>query len=251
MRKDIVLSSRLITAIRFAESNGLCVRPQICCFRVIGGNYLLQSQLTNMPDIKFNLENIVDEYECLAYPVVFWRGRLSVLAPTPEGGPHQFGGPLPNEAEIPTGAVLHLLLSIDTTQCSALEGIGITQLPLIFPFRHDGGRIRYHYDKNKVTVAEVTPSQPGDGWPYGDYPDVFSPVKLGSSSSFDLSRNDFEELLSQQLRDTSDEKVVVVIPPREDYGVSLWGEMGDAEMVQCVFVFDPATGEVTAENQCS
>ena len=205
-----------------------------------------------MPDIDFNLKNITDESERLACPVVFWRGRLSVFVRATVGdGHHQFGGSLPHGAEIPAGAILHSLFTVNISQCRALDGINITEPPLIFPFRHDGGRIKYHYREGRVTVDEVMPPESRYDWPYDDYPKVFSPVKFGSSCAFDMSRKEFEDLLSQRLRETSNDNVVVVIPPREDYGVSLWGEMGDAEMVQCVFVFDPATGEVTAENQCS
>lgn len=45
--------------------------------------------------------------------------------------------------------------------------------------------------------------------------------------------------------------VVVIVPPSDDYGVSLWGDAGDAERVQVIFEIDPADGTVSASNQCS
>ena len=205
-----------------------------------------------MADIEFNLEDIVDEHEDLAHPIVYWKGRLSVFVRSEEGkNAHRFGGELPSGASVPENATLHALLDIDTAQCATLEGLSQARLPLIFPFRHDGGRLVYHLKGSTVEVDELSPEEPDEDWPYEEFPDTLPLSMMGSSPAFEVDRDDVEELLWQGFYDVADDKVVIVIPPREDYGVSLWGEMGDAEMVQCVFVFDPATGKVTAENQCS
>ena len=205
-----------------------------------------------MSDIDFNLEDATDGYGGLVQPIVYWRGRLSVFVRPTEGEfPHRFGGNLPDGAAIPNGAILHALLCIDTAKCAALAGLPVSSLPLIYPFRHDGGRIVYHWSDNHLTVEEVSPNKPHDEWPYAGFPAILPPTTMGSSAAYDVDREEVEELLWQGFPDVSDEHVIIVIPPRDDYGVSLWGEMGDAEMVQCVFAFDPATGRVTAENQCT
>lgn len=165
--------------------------------------------------------------------------------------PHRFGGELPAGAVIPKGVILHALLHIDTTKCAALEGLVTSTLPLIYPFRYDGGRIVYHWNDKNLTIDELTPDEPDEEWPYEDFPDILPQSTMGSSAAFDVEREEFEELLWQGVPGVSDDKVIVVVPPREDYNVSLWGEYGDPEMVQCVFVFDPATGKVIAESQCS
>lgn len=229
---------------RYDPANGRAFRA-----RGLGS---LRRYLKKMPDIEFNLEDVTDEHDDLAHPIVYWRGRLSVFVRPDEGEyAHRFGGELPGGTKVPEQATLHALLDIDTTQCAALEGLSQSKLPLIFPFRHDGGRLVYHLKDNTVEFDELSPDEPDEDWPYEEFPDILPLSTMGSSAAFEVDREDVEELLWQGFHDVPDDKVVIVIPPREDYGVSLWGEMGDAEMVQCVFVFDPVTGKVTVENQCS
>lgn len=205
-----------------------------------------------MNDIDFKLEDVTNEDGDLVYPIVYWRGRLSVFARPGDGVfPHRFGGNLPSEAVIPQGVVLHALLWIDVAKCRALEGLPIPSLPLVYPFRHDGARLVCHWKEQRLTVDEVVPGKPQDDWPYEGYPDILPSVTMGSSAAFEVDREEMEELLCQGASEASDEEVIIVIPPSEDYGVSLWGEDGDAEMVQCVFVYDPKSGRIVAENQCS
>jgi len=205
-----------------------------------------------MSQIKFNLKDITDEHGDLAHPIVYWRGKLSAFVRSAKGEyPHRFGGNLPAKIIAPDEAVLHALLDIDTAQCAVLEGLKLSRLPLIFPFRHDGGQLVYSLSDNTITVDELTPDEPDEDWPYEEFPDILPLTAMESSVAYDVDREDVEELLWQGFSEISEDKVIIVIPPREDYGVSLWGEMGDAEMVQCVFVFDPISGKVTAENQCS
>ncbi|MEO0415294.1 MAG: hypothetical protein AAF226_10120 [Verrucomicrobiota bacterium] len=205
-----------------------------------------------MADTEFSLDEVTDEHDDLVRPIVYWQGQLSVFVRSNDvNSAHQFGGALPAEITLPKKASLHTLLNIDTTKCSALRGLKHARLPLIFPFCHDGGHLVYHLNNNVITVDQLSPELPDTNWPYENFPQSLPASGMSSSPAFEVEREDVEELLWQGFYGVPDEHVVIVIPPREDYGVSLWGEIGDAEMVQCVFIFDPVTGKITAENQCS
>src|SRR6516164_10672718 len=45
-----------------------------------------------------------------------------------------------------------------------------TEIPLIYGMCYDGCRLKYHYDGNKVTILEMSPTKSSEGWPYDDYP---------------------------------------------------------------------------------
>jgi hypothetical protein len=55
----------------------------------------------------------------------------------------------------------------------------------------------------------------------------------------------------QGLDDEAVDQLVVVVRPSAHFGVSLWGESGDAEEVEVVFCVAPETGRVSASNQCT
>ena len=191
---------------------------------------------------------LFDDFCCLAYPIIFWRNRACAFTVSP-GGPHRFGGPLPNGLAVPENAKLHSLLRIDVSKCEILSDLEIEELPLIFPFQHDGGQIGYKIGKNNgLELTRLEPSDASEDWPYEDYPRDLPLCHLECSVPFELGELSDDDLLNQW--EIPSEHVGVVIPPRSDYGVSLWGE-GDDEMVQCVFEFDPVTCEVKAANQAS
>ena len=205
-----------------------------------------------MDNIGFDIAELFDEHEALAHPIVIHDGSVIVLIRASHGGgSHIFGGSIPVEWSVPDDAMLHLLFTISTAKASILAEQSISEIPLVFPFRHDGGRIKYRLRGGNVIVEELDPVEPSDDWPYSGYPEQFPELEFGTSKPFDLERSEFEFLVDEDIKEISREHVVFVIPPRSDYNVSLWGEMGDAEMVQCVFIFDPASGLVTAENRCS
>ena len=202
--------------------------------------------------VDFDLKDIWDEYECLAFPILYYRDHLSVLVKSNgNDGPHVFGGELPMTSNCPDGAHLHLLMNIDTRNCPVFENEQLTNLPLLFPFRHNGGRMKYTCSADEILVNEIDPPTISANWPYSNYPDEFPRSTLNSSKPIKITPEELEELLPQGLSQSFENSAVVIIPPRADYGVSLWGEDGDAEMVQCVFVYQPDTGLVVAENQCT
>ena len=51
--------------------------------------------------------------------------------------------------------------------------------------------------------------------------------------------------------DEDPDKIIGVVPPSEAYGVSLWGDMGDAEGVLCIFEISIKSGKVKTYNICS
>ena len=73
------------------------------------------------------------------------------------------------------------------------------------------------------------------------------PVALSRPEQLTLEQ--VSELTWQGIDDATERAAVVVVPPSDAYGVSLWGE-GDAEEVQVVFRIETATGIVSVSNQC-
>jgi len=188
----------------------------------------------------------------LKHPAVYFQGRVCLFyRPNGFDCPHVFGGPLPGGLEVAPGASLHSVLTISRADCDVLEESDFESVPLIFPFQHDSGLIQYCISKSgNSEIDSLEPPESSDDWPYEGYPRTFPVQRMRSSQALPISKSDFEALLWQGFTYWSDQLAVAVIPPNASYGVSLWGEHGDAELVQCVFYIDVVTGEIKAENQC-
>lgn len=199
-----------------------------------------------------------DEQDDLVAPVAFHKGNLVVFS-IAQGveSPHHFGGRLPGVETTFRESVLHNLMTVDIRAARILpeeHGDAVpTNIPLIYAFRHDGCELEYSiHASGDVTVTNLSPQEPTLGWPYENYPKEFPQQSLLVSPPTPMSFEDFQSKCSmQELPDGADEAIVFVVPPSSEYDVSLWGEDGDAEMVQTICLVDPITWYTRAFNQCS
>jgi hypothetical protein len=64
-----------------------------------------------------------------------------------------------------------------------------------------------------------------------------------------ISRKMITRLTWQGLNDEAAEQLVVVVRPSNSFGISLWGDSGDAEEVEVIFCISLETGRVSVSNQ--
>ncbi len=196
-----------------------------------------------------------DCYE-LTCPILYYQGRLfefHVDRSAPESL-HSFGGAckLPIHG-MPDGQPdLHQLLVVDLGD--PLVGIKesrIGHLPLVYGFRYDECRLKYAVSANgEISIQDLSPDASEPDWPYEDYPGQLPKHRLRLTGPVKISPDDLEDIIWQSADLDYEESVIIVVPPSEDYGISLWGELGDAEEVSVVFEVDPGHGIVSAFNQC-
>jgi hypothetical protein len=103
---------------------------------------------------------------------------------------HYFGGEcrLPLDGPQPP-TELHLLFDFDLadTRLEFLGFRGIERLPLLFPFRYDGGRLSYSVTAKGIQVHRIEPEDVQPDWPYEGFPDVLE------QRSIDLEPISYEE----------------------------------------------------------
>jgi hypothetical protein len=97
----------------------------------------------------------------------------------------------------------------------------------------------------------MTPKAPTDDWPYERYPGHFAEKRVIFGRPKQISPKEITELTCQGLDKQAGDQLVAVVRPSETFGVSLWGEEGDAEMVELIFRVQPETGQVSVSNQCT
>ena len=199
------------------------------------------------------MDEISDESGYIQHPLAFCNGKLSILFPGDSGsGAHIFGGEPPKYLNLPQKAKLNKLFDLDLENIPGVNNATAKGVPLVFPFKHDSGRVRYSYQSHDVVkILEVLPLESTDDWPYASFPESFEQKRFYTSSYREMSLGDFGAMLPQGLYKEYSNCLIVVIPPSKDFGVSLWGESGDAENVLCVFYIDIGKQIVYAENQCS
>ncbi len=183
-------------------------------------------------------------------PVIFWQQKVAVLTPSPDG-PIVFGGPLPKGGNF-DGAILHSVFSIPIRAIPSFNKLEIESLPLVFPFRHDGGRAEYTVARDgSIKVLEVFPTHPQDGWPYPEYPQAFEIARYECSEFEPLDEEASLRLLHQDPGPDADRDILFIIPSKSNdpsLPVNLWNDPHDEECVQCVFIFNTETNEVAAFN---
>lgn len=159
----------------------------------------------------------------------------------------RFGGALPALEGMSEGACLHALLTINAT---ALQD-GINDLiPLLFPFRHVGGRVVYSYkNESKVEIIEIFPETASNNYPYADYPEAFDIKDYILDGPATLSVENFASLIPNGINKNLEGRMVVLIPSHEEYGVSLWGSEGTSDSNLCVFYVDTDSKEIRGETQ--
>jgi hypothetical protein len=188
--------------------------------------------------------------------VVAWQGGLwqgSVVEAARYQ--HTFGGPLELLVRgFPKNRrPLHRLLTLDLRD--PRFGVSLAdmhRLPLLYGFAYDACVLVYQIVSDaEVRVIDLTPTTPSKDWPYKNYPDHFpaEPVAFGRRRR--INRKALTELTWQGLDDEANEQLVVVVRPSDQFGVSLWGESGDAEEVEVVFCVRPESGRISVSNQCT
>jgi len=199
----------------------------------------------------------------LLTPTVIFPDRILRSSFTGEGrNRHRFGGPVevsikpwPRSAPRPH-CVMRVDLDDPTLGLCWEDTPVATKIPLIYGFRIDGCRLTYRVRRsNELEVMKLEGGRPKD-WPYSDYPAVFPTVPLYFESAKPLDWNKLEDdedwvgLTRQDARPAKGE-MLVVVPPNDAYGVSLWGNSGDANQVQSIFRVNLKTLVVEAWNECT
>ena len=193
------------------------------------------------------MQDYLDEYGEPIAIMVFSQGMLAVFQPSRDSDRVAcFGGILDHTihgaSEI---AKLNLVANFGST-ITQLEGI-----PLLYAYQHEGCVMKYRVDGERVIVEHMDEIEPSNDWPYENFPRFFPEVSLAIVHQHAMSFDDFCELAVQGYFEEGDETWAhVIVPPSEAYGVSLWGEDGDAEGVQTLFSVDPEHKRVVTSNQC-
>jgi hypothetical protein len=185
-------------------------------------------------------------------PLVCVRGEIAVADFSASGGLHRFGGPL--GLDVRKGGPLQRVLTLSLKDPMLADVMPkVAELPLVYGFTFNGCRVEYRVvDDGRIEVVQMTPGKPSRDWPYARYPAAFPQRRFGLRSEGRVEPDRVSELAWQGVEHADAGAILVaIVPPNEIYGVSLWGEDGDAEGVQVVFEVDPATGTVTAYNQCT
>ena len=175
------------------------------------------------------------------------RTLVSTLAPAGPS-PHSFGGPLGIDVDgWAAGYPLpHRVVTIDLSDpVFGLQRGSVPRLPLLYAFRIDACAMSYRI--TTATTVELVSCQgkPEADWPYPGYPGQFPriPLRFDPVDSVPPANAHGERPEPGEL--------LVVVPCSPAYGVSLWGEDGDAEGVQVLFRVAVTDRIVTAWNVCS
>jgi hypothetical protein len=123
-------------------------------------------------------------------------------------------------------------------------------LPLVHPMRYSGGILSYTFSREIIQVLDLEPPEASDSWPYVGFPDLlpFYPVEVSSEISEEWST--FAER-APNLPARQPAEVVVLVPPPQGLGFTLWGRSGDSEGVTIVFECDLTAKKVVTYNLCS
>lgn len=199
--------------------------------------------------IKKGLQRNHVELEC---PAAYYNGKMVLFEEChDQAASHAFGGDLPAIRNAPSNAILHLVLDINPSLSSLFDEVRLPAIPLVFPFRHDGGRIEYRVDANGgIEIERLQPEEAEPEWPYSNYPEIFPVKRFCCSEPIDIKREQFERMVPQGLWQEDPCEIVVVVPPSQEYGISMWGPEGDDEGVVCFFYINSKSGTVCAGNQC-
>ncbi|MDX1680899.1 MAG: hypothetical protein R3242_09230, partial [Akkermansiaceae bacterium] len=154
----------------------------------------------------------------------------------------------------PKDAVIHSVATIDTESSPIFEGFDHPFVHLLYAFRHDASGMsdmQYAHRKKGVKITKLREKHPDPYWPYEEFPDILPKLPLECFENIEVDDDAIEMLLSQYVGHEDPDKIIAVVPPSSAYGVSLWGDMGDDEGVQCIFEISIKSGKVKTYNICS
>ena len=187
-------------------------------------------------------------------PVLAVRAHVRVADFGSKAGLHRFGGPLELDVRATGGQspALHRVLTLSLNDpLLGFQIDGVTEIPLVYRFVYDGCELKYHVAGDRhIEVLAMSPRSPSADWPYSSYPSAFPEKRFGLRDDGEIEPEQVHELTWQGVVGIDPaEGVVAIVPPSEEYGVSLWGD-GDDELVQVIFEIDPRARTVAAYNQC-
>jgi len=148
-------------------------------------------------------------------------------------------------------AHLHLVLDLDLTDPRVgIPAVDLLRLPLLHPFRHDGGAAKYRVlADDTIELLEIN-GRILDGWPYGDYPERFAPRPFDVTEPVPCTREEFDEPMLQSVNDEHLGWFIAVVPDaRIDGKHGLWSDSG-GECINAVFAFDRKSRIVETYNEC-
>lgn len=99
-------------------------------------------------------------------PMIHYHDTLMLFKPSQADSPHAFGGALPCLSGAPSSSHIHALFHFDASVLDVLSDIEFKTLPLLFPFKHDGGCMDYRiHASGEVSVLSVQPETAVSDWP--------------------------------------------------------------------------------------
>jgi hypothetical protein len=151
--------------------------------------------------------------------------------------------------ELGKRALLHLVLDLDFADARlGFPAVGLTRLPLLHPFRHDGGSAKYRVISNEVIeLLEITGKITHD-WPYENYPERFAPHRFDLTDPVPCRLAEFEESMMQGVQPKHAGQFIAVLPDMLIGSRGLWSEEG-GYTVNAVFAFDRRTRIVETYNE--
>ena len=172
---------------------------------------------------------------------------------------HRLGGPLELDIEHwpRRGHSPHRIATLDPMDPAF--GLGTryhSPIPLIYGLQISGCRLRYQLNGHRKVKIQECQGQPAKNWPYAGYPEMLPTVPLHFQAPEPIDwkaleeDEDFHGLTNQDSRPKANE-VLLVVPPNDTYGVSLWGLSGDRERVQIVFRINLDSFSVEAWNEAN
>ena len=183
--------------------------------------------------------------------IIHHAGRTTLLDRCEGRSASAFGGPL----ELPVSGMdlpraLHHIAWLSHNQLKFQGPSRYWDLPLIHPMRYSGGSLSYAFSREGIQLLKLDPPEASDSWPYAGFPELlpFHPVEVRSEITEEWSA--FAER-APNLPAQQPAEVVVLIPPPQGLGFTLWGRLGDAEGVTIVFECDLSAKKVFTYNVCS
>jgi hypothetical protein len=151
--------------------------------------------------------------------------------------------------ELRKTARLNLALDLDFADSRlGFPAVGLTRLPLLHPFRHDGGSAKYRVISDEVIeLLEITGKITHD-WPYEKYPDRFAPHRFDLTDPVPCTVAEFEESMMQGIQPKHAGQFIAVLPDIRLGPRGLWSEAG-GYTVNAVFAFDRRTRIVETYNE--
>jgi len=191
-------------------------------------------------------------------PIVLIGGKAYHLLVGPseeEHYSHHFGGDTIQVKQAGTSAAFSLqsLFSLELSD-PKLRPLGTSKLlKLYYGFQHVSFEIEYQIDGDGVQVRDLAAPEPEQDFPYADYPANFpsrpaylEPIEFNDVKEFVDSYAYLARLHYVEKTFDLDRYVYVVVTPRPEYGVSLWGKDGDEAMVTIGFSIETKSGTIKA-----